>query len=116
MGDPDHVPAGRYAKAALETLGVWNNVADRTARGPNVRAALALVARGEAPLGIVYRTDALAEKKVRMVTEFPAASYPRIVYPAALITGTSSAAEFLTYLRSQAARTVWEKSGFAVLP
>lgn len=116
MADPDHVPAGRYAKSALESLGVWSSVADRTARTENVRAALALVSRAEAPLGIVYRTDALADGKVRTVAEFPASSHPPIVYPAALTaTGKSATARtLLEYLKSPAARAVWDKYGFAL--
>ncbi len=115
MADPDHVPAGRYAKSALESLGVWSGVAGRTARTENVRAALALVSRAEAPLGIVYLTDALADKNVRIVSEFPASSHPPIVYPAALTaTGKSAAARaLLEYLKSPAARAVWDKYGFA---
>lgn len=118
IADPDHVPAGKYARAALESLGVWKSVAARAARTENVRIALALVARGEAPLGIVYRTDALAEKRVRVAAEFPATSHPPIVYPAAAIVSgrTAAAARFLAFLRSPASRTLWEKHGFLALP
>jgi molybdate transport system substrate-binding protein len=115
LADPDHVPAGKYGRAALDALGVWNDVAARLARAENVRAALALVARGEAPLGIVYRTDARAEPRVRIVAEFPETLHPPIIYPVALVTGTKSqaAAEgFLHYLRSPGARRVWERHGF----
>src|SRR6202046_3329554 len=80
-GDPDSVPVGKYAHTALEKLGVWDSVSSRIVRAENVRSALAFVARGEAPLGIVYRTDALAEKKVRIVAEFPADTHPPITYP-----------------------------------
>jgi molybdate transport system substrate-binding protein len=83
-GNPDSVPVGKYAKDALTRLGVWSQLADKVAAADNVRAALSLVARGEAPLGIVYRTDALVEKKVRIVADFPASSHDPIVYPAAI--------------------------------
>jgi molybdate transport system substrate-binding protein len=114
IADPDYVPAGKYARAALESLGVWSSVADRTARAENVRAALALVARGEASLGIVYRSDALAEKRVRAVAGFPASSHPPIVYPAALIAAgkASLGAEFLAFLRLPSSRLAWEGHGF----
>lgn len=117
MADPDHVPAGKYAKAALEALGAWAEVSGRIARSENVRAALLLVARGEAPLGIVYRTDALAERRVRVIGEFPVSSHPRIVYPAAVTASSRSlvARSLLQYLRSPAARAVWEKHGFEVV-
>ncbi|MGB5082893.1 MAG: molybdate ABC transporter substrate-binding protein [Burkholderiales bacterium] len=117
MADPDHVPAGKYAKAALEALGAWTEVSGRIARSENVRSALVLVARGEAPLGIVYRTDALAERRVRVVAEFPVSSHPRIVYPAAVTASSGSlvARSLLRYLRSPAARAVWEKHGFDVV-
>lgn len=116
MADPDHVPAGKYGRAALESLGVWTSVAAKVARSENVRAALALVARGEAPLGIVYSSDALAERKVRIVDEFPVSSHPRIVYPAALTAASRSAAasRLLVFLRAPAARAVWLKHGFTV--
>jgi molybdate transport system substrate-binding protein len=117
MADPDHVPAGKYARAALETLGAWSGVSGKIARTENVRAALALVARRETPLGVVYRTDALAERKVRIVAEFPASSHTRIVYPAALTASSRSptAPQLLEFLRSRIARAIWEKHGFAVL-
>ena len=115
MADPDSVPAGKYGKAALEGLGVWNEVAPRVARAENVRAALALVARGEAPLGIVYRTDARVEPRVRIVGEFPAHLHPPIVYPAAVVAASrsSNAAPLLAFLRSDEARQIWERHGFA---
>ncbi len=114
IADPEHVPAGKYARSALESLGVWGSVAGRIAPAENVRAALVLVSRGEAPLGIVYRTDALADGRVRMVAEFPESSHPPIVYPAALIASTRSPAarELLEYLKSQAARALWARHGF----
>ena len=109
IADPEHVPAGKYARLALESLGVWGSVAGRTARAENVRAALVLVSRGEAPLGIVYRTDALADGRVRTVAEFPQSSHPPIVYPVALTASTRSPAarKLLEYLKSQAARALW---------
>src|SRR5580704_6297158 len=99
--DPDSVPAGLYARAALTQLGVWDAVAPRLARAENVRAALAYVARGETPLGIVYQTDAQAEKRVRVVDVFPADTHPPIVYPVALIAKAQpQAAAYLDFLRS----------------
>jgi len=117
MANPDSVPAGKYGKAALEKLGVWSGVEKQVARTETVRAALALVSRGEAPFGIVYATDALADKGVRVVDTFPPDTHPPIVYPAAVIaTAKSSAAKpLLDYLRSPGARTVWEKYGFGVV-
>jgi len=116
MANPDSVPAGKYAKGAIEKLGVWKSVEAKVARTENVRAALALVSRGEAPYGIVYLTDALADKSVKIVDAFPAGSYPPIVYPAAVIQGRKSTAAraLLDYLRSDPARATWEKFGFGV--
>lgn len=116
MANPDSVPAGKYGKRALENLGVWADVEKQVARAENVRAALALVSRGEAPLGIVYRTDALADKDVKVVDTFPADSYPPIVYPAAVVAASKStaASPLLDYLRSAAARATWEKYGFGL--
>ena len=112
-GDPDGVPVGKYAQAALMSLGIWNEVADRLVRADNVRSALAFVARGEAPLGIVYRTDARAEKKVRIVDTFPASSHPPIVYPAAAVKGAdASARSFVQFLRGDAAQSLFKKYGF----
>lgn len=87
VGDPAHVPAGLYAKAALETLGLWSETASRLARTDNTRGTLALVARGEAPLGIVYATDARIEPRVSVLAEFPETSYPPIRYPMAILAG-----------------------------
>ena len=117
IADPDSVPAGKYGKAALESLGVWAGVSGKLARAENVRAALVLVSRGEAPFGIVYRSDALADKKVRVVGEFPPSSHPPVVYPVALTAAGRSPirAQFLFYLKSGAARPIWEKHGFAPL-
>jgi molybdate transport system substrate-binding protein len=117
MANPDSVPAGKYGKAALEKLGVWASVEGRVARAENVRAALALVSRGETPFGIVYRTDALADKGVKVVDTFPSDTYPAIVYPAALLAASKTAAAraLLDYLRSPPARVIWEKYGFGVV-
>ena len=118
MGDPDHVPAGIYGKVALVTLGVWQSVESRVARADNVRAALALVARGEAPLGIVYATDAGADPRVTVLGEFPDGSYPEILYPAAVTTRAVNrvhAERFLRFLRSGEAAAIFERHGFAVL-
>ena len=114
MADPDSVPAGRYGKAALESLGVRSSVEKRIVRADNVRAALVLVARGEAAFGIVYRTDALAEKGVRIVDTFPESSHPPIVYPAARIAGRDVpvAKAFLDLLRSPSAKAIWARYGF----
>ena len=114
MANPDSVPAGKYGKAALEALGVWLAVEKQVARAENVRAALALVSRGESTFGIVYRTDALADHRVRIVDTFPAGTHPPIIYPVALVaTGKSAAARpLLDFLRSEKARAVWEKFGF----
>jgi molybdate transport system substrate-binding protein len=116
MANPDAVPAGKYGKASLEYFGVWKAVSPKVARTDNVRAALTLVARGEAPFGIVYRSDALAEKRVAIVDTFPADSHPVIVYPAALTTTSNKAAarSFLEYLQSDQARAVWKKYGFTM--
>jgi molybdate transport system substrate-binding protein len=116
MANPDSVPAGKYGKSALEKLGVWASVEKQVARAENVRAALALVSRGEAPFGIVYSTDALSDKGVRIVDTFPPESYPPIVYPAALLASSKSAAAkpLLDYLRSAPARSVWERHGFGL--
>jgi molybdate transport system substrate-binding protein len=116
MANPDSVPAGRYGKNALEKLGIWGSVEGKVARTENVRAALALVSRGEAPFGIVYRTDAMADKSVKIVDEFPVGSYPPILYPAAVLAGGKSTAAraLLDYLHSAPARAAWERFGFGV--
>jgi len=115
-GDPDSVPVGKYAKAALEKLGAWDRISGQIVRAENVRAALAFVARGEAPLGIVYETDALAEKKVKIVATFPADTHPPIMYPIALTThGGASAQQFVDFVRSKPAAEVFRKYGFAPL-
>jgi molybdate transport system substrate-binding protein len=116
-GDPDSVPVGKYAQAALTKLGAWDKVSGRIVRAENVRAALAFVARGEAPLGIVYKTDALAEKKVRIVAEFPTDTHPPITYPIALTTHSGPAAQqFVEFVRSKPASEVFRKYGFEPLP
>jgi molybdate transport system substrate-binding protein len=114
--DPDTVPAGRYARAALASLGVWDQVAHRLVRAENVRAALIYVARGEAPLGIVYATDARIEAKVRVLATFPDNSHEPITYPAAATaTAGPEAAAFLVFLRDRRAAPVWKKHGFVEL-
>jgi molybdate transport system substrate-binding protein len=117
MADTAAVPAGKYGKAALETLGVWPSVAGHIAQAENVRAALALVARQEAPMGIVYKTDAMAEPLVTVVGVFPASTHPPIVYPVALTSGATApdAAAFLAYLESPKTLPLFEKQGFAAL-
>jgi molybdate transport system substrate-binding protein len=114
MADPEAVPAGRYGKAALESLGIWQSVSARVAPAENVRAALALVERGQAPLGVVYATDALASDKVEVVARFPAASHPPIRYPAAVLKASDNAdaAPFLAYLQSDEARRIFVRHGF----
>jgi molybdate transport system substrate-binding protein len=114
IAQPDSVPAGRYAKTALTALGAWPGVQARLAPTDNVRAALALVARKEAPLGIVYATDAQADPRVRVVDTFAAGTHPPIVYPAAILSASrsSSAEALLSYLHGPEARAVWHKHGF----
>ena len=115
-GDPDNVPVGRYARSALTSLGIWSEVADRLVHAEDVRTAIAFVARGEAPLGIVYETDARIEKKVRLVALFPEDSHPHIIYPMALMTDARpEAARLAEFLRSDASRAVFERFGFVVL-
>jgi molybdate transport system substrate-binding protein len=115
-GDVRAVPVGRYAKAALEKLGAWANAAPKMAMSENVRAALALVARGEAPLGIVYETDAKVEPGVKIIGTFPADSHPPIVYPFAATAGAKPQAErYLAFLRSTAAKAIFERYGFTML-
>jgi molybdate transport system substrate-binding protein len=118
VADTSAVPAGKYAKASLTKLGLWPKVEASLAQGENVRAALALVERGEAPLGIVYMTDALAAK-VQVIGVFPDDSHPKIIYPVALtVQGAKSAAAkaYLDYLKSDAAKAVFKDAGFIVLP
>jgi molybdate transport system substrate-binding protein len=117
MANVDSVPAGKYGRAALEKLNAWNGVKDKIAQAENVRAALLLVARGEAPLGIVYATDAAAEPNVRIIAAFPDDTHPPIIYPAAVTKDAASADArgFLDYLKSARARPAFEKQGFTVL-
>jgi molybdate transport system substrate-binding protein len=115
LAEPNSVPAGKYAKAAFEKLGVWDQVAPRVAAAENVRAALALVSRGETPLGVVYQTDANAERSVMIAGVFPADTHPPIVYPVAALKGAKAgAAAFLEFLSQPQARAIFEKHGFAV--
>ena len=112
----DSVPAGRYARAALQSLGVWDSVASKLAQSDNVRTALQFVARGETPLGIVYATDARVEPAVRVLGTFPQDSHPPILYPAALIPGASpDARAFLDFLATAPARKIFEAAGFRVV-
>lgn len=114
LADPDSVPAGKYAREALTRLSAWDGI--RLALAENVRVALAYVARGEAPLGVVYRTDALAEPRVRVAGVFPETSHAPIRYPAALTRDAGPQARgFLAFLSSAAARSAFEKAGFTVL-
>lgn len=117
IADPDTVPAGKYGKAALEKLGVWNAVKGAVAPAENVRAALAFVSRHETPLGIVYATDAAADPGVKVVGVFPDDTHPPIVYPAALTADSKNpgAARLLQFLGSPAAKAIFEKYGFTVL-
>jgi molybdate transport system substrate-binding protein len=115
-GDPDSVPVGRYAHEALANLGVWDEVSARLVRADSVRSALAFVDRGEAALGIVYTTDALIDKKVRVVDAFPAGTHMPIVYPAALTIGAKpEAAKFLAYIRGPAGSVAFKHYGFTPL-
>jgi molybdate transport system substrate-binding protein len=115
-GDVKSVPVGKYAKASLEKLGAWTAAEPKFAMTENVRAALTLVARGEAALGIVYSTDAKVEPGVRIVGTFPAESHPAIIYPVAATAGAKpEAAGYLAFLRSSAAKAIFEKYGFRFL-
>ena len=115
-GDVASVPVGKYAKAALEKLGSWTTAAPKFAMADNVRAALTLVARREAVLGIVYETDAKVEPGVKIVGSFPQDSYPPVIYPfATTATGKPEATDYLAYVRSSASKTIFEKYGFTVL-
>jgi molybdate transport system substrate-binding protein len=114
MANVDSVPAGKYGKAALEKLGVWDKVAAQVVQADNVRAALAFVSKGEAPAGIVYQTDANAEPGVKVIGTFPADTHPPIVYPVALLAASTNpdARDFLAYLESDKAKPAFEKQGF----
>lgn len=116
MADPDSVPAGKYGKAALTTLGVWPSVQDKVVRGDSVRAALAFVERGEVPYGIVYATDALSSKGVRIVGVFPSSSHAPITYPIARLTASTNreAEAFRLFLISAQGRAIFRHYGFLV--
>jgi molybdate transport system substrate-binding protein len=116
MADPDAVPAGKYGKAALSALGAWRGVEGRIARAENVRAALALVERGEAPFGIVYATDARASAKVRIVGTFPASTHPAITYPIATLRAARNPETegFRRFLLSREGKAIFAKRGFSV--
>ncbi len=117
MANTDSVPAGKYGKAAVENLGAWEGVKNKIAQAENVRAALLLVSRAEAPFGIVYKTDAASDPGVTIVDTFPADTHPPIVYPAAVIAATENtdAESYLKFLRTPEAVAAFEKLGFAVL-
>jgi molybdate transport system substrate-binding protein len=117
MGNINAVPAGKYGKAALEKLGPWDGVKGQIAQADNVRGALLLVSRGEAPLGVVYQTDAASDRNVTIVGTFPEDSHPPIIYPVAVIKDSINpdAARFVTYLRSSEAKPTFEKQGFTTL-
>jgi molybdate transport system substrate-binding protein len=115
-GDPAHVPVGRYAQQALTKLGVWDAVAPKIARTDNVRAALLLVERGEAPFGIVYATDAAASRKVNIAGAFPADSYPPVSYPFAILAKRDrpEVRSFFEFLYGPEAQAVYRKAGFSI--
>jgi molybdate transport system substrate-binding protein len=118
MGDPRSVPAGSYGRKALTSLGLWDEVKDRIAQTESVRATLIFVARGEAPLGIVYRSDAHAEPKVKVLGTFPDSSHAPIVYPIAMIAASANpdAKAFYDYLARPAASAIFKRESFDVLP
>ena len=117
MGNVDTVPAGKYGKASLEKLGVWDSVKDKIAQAESVRAALLLVSQGKAALGIVYQTDVAADLHVKIVGLFPENTHPPIIYPIALTKKSINpdAQAFLNYLRSMAHGRTFERQGFTVL-
>ena len=117
MGEVKSVPAGKYGKAALEKLGVWSSVEGKVAGAESVRAALALVSRGEAPYGIVYQTDAAADKNVAIVGTFPEDSHPPIIYPVAILSESKNAdaAAYLDFLKSDKAARFFTEQGFTIL-
>jgi molybdate transport system substrate-binding protein len=115
-GDPDSVPVGKYAKAALISLGVWEQIQERLVRAEDVRSALAFVARGEAPFGIVYLTDAKIEKRVKLLDVFPQDAYPPIRYPIAMTTGAGAAASrYIDFVTGPRAAAIFQKYGFALV-
>src|SRR4029077_14250430 len=115
VADVKAVPAGLYAKAALEKLGTWAAAEPKLAQAENVRATLAFVARGETPVGIVYETDAKIEPKVKIIGAFPDAEYPPVTYPVAATSSTRkpAVAQYLNFLRSAAAKAAFERYGFS---
>jgi molybdate transport system substrate-binding protein len=117
MANVDSVPAGKYGKAALEKLGVWESVSGKLAQAENVRAALLLVSRGEAPAGIVYQTDAASDISVKIIGTFPEDTHPPIIYPIALTANAThpDAAALLAYIRSDKAKPLFEAQGFTVV-
>ncbi|PFG58169.1 molybdate transport system substrate-binding protein [Vibrio sp. ES.051] len=112
LGNPASVPAGMYAKESLHTLGVWKNIQHRVAPAKNVRLALALVERGEAPLGIVYKTDAQLTDKVKVIGEFKSDTHADIIYPAAMVKDSTESKQFFQYLRSDEAKRIFVQYGF----
>ena len=117
MGNTDSVPAGKYGKAALTKLGVWDEVKDKVAQADNVRAALKLVSTGEAPLGIVYGTDAKSDPNVKVIDIFPESTHPPIIYPAAIVASSTDAdaPALLAYLKSAGAQSIFKDQGFKIL-
>lgn len=118
MANVKSVPAGKYGSAALQKLGIWDKIEPKVAQADNVRAALALVAQGEAPFGIVYQTDAAAEPKVRIVGVFPEDTHPPIIYPVAVTANSknpASAEAFISYLKSPEGQAAFTKQGFTIL-
>jgi molybdate transport system substrate-binding protein len=118
MGEPRSVPAGAYARNALTSLGLWDKVKNRIAQTESVRATLVFVARGEAPLGIVYRSDAHAERHVKVLGTFPESSHAPIVYPVAIIAASANrdAKAFYDYLATPEASAIFKRESFDVLP
>jgi len=112
VGDPAHVPAGKYAKKALEYYGLWQQVESKIARAKNVRDALSFAERGESPLGIVYSTDAKISKKVKVIAVFPTESYGEVIYPAATVSNKPQAKAFLDFLKTAEAKAKFEAAGF----
>lgn len=112
VGDPAHVPAGKYAKKALEHYGLWQQVEQKLARAKNVRDALSFVERGESPLGIVYSTDAKISDKVKVIAIFPTESYGEVTYPVATVSDKAEAKTFLDFLYTPAAKAKFEAAGF----
>jgi len=117
MGTVDAVPAGKYGKAAFEKLGIWDKVSSHVAQTESVRAALLLVSRKEAPLGVVYQTDAAADKNVAIIGVFPEDTHPRIIYPIGITVSSKhpGVADYVNYLKSDKAKPFFEEQGFTVL-